>query len=407
MEVFENIEKSLEKVAKFMGLKENELNLLLNHKKVSHVVFEVNNNKYEAWRIIHNNSLGPGKGGIRFHENVSEDEVKSLSFWMSLKTSLMGLPLGGAKGGVKVNPKELNESDIEEISRAYIKAFHDVLGSEKDIPAPDVYTNAKIMAWMLDEYEKIKGRHEPGMITGKPLELGGIPLRADSTSKGGLIVLKEFLKKVNKDKKDLKIAIQGFGNAGLNIAKMLDDESFKIVAVSDSKGGIYSDSGLDISEIIDIKQKKGSVQDYQSSKITNKELLELDVDLLVLAALENQITKENAEKIKAKYILELANGPVTAEADEILLKNNIIIIPDILANAGGVVVSYFEWLQNKIGNILEEEFLERKFNEIMINSFHKVYDLFQEHKKQLDMRSTAYVIAIKRILEAERFRGNL
>lgn len=414
MEVFDNIKQSLEKVSKFMNLNQSEIDLLLKHEKISKAVLEVNGKKYEAFRIIHNNSLGPGKGGIRFHQNVSEDEVKSLSFWMSLKTSLMGLPLGGAKGGVIVNPKEISEKELEQISREYARKFHEVIGQDKDIPAPDVYTNAQIMAWILDEYEKIKQRHEPGMITGKPVELGGLKIRGNATSKGGFITLKEFLEKKNIDKNKIKIAIQGFGNAGNNIAKMLYDKEFKIIAVSDSKGGILDNNGLDIDNVIKAKSEKGSVQEYcrendneDIKKITNSELLELDADVLILAALENQITNENADNIKARYILELANGPISAEADKILSEKNITIIPDILANSGGVVVSYFEWLQNKIGNILEEEFLKNRLDEIMINGFNRVYDLFEENKDKISMRDAAYIISIKRILSAERLRGNL
>ena len=326
---------------------------------------------------------------------------------MSLKTSLLGIPLGGAKGGIIVNPKELSEKELEELSREFVRKFHEVIGADKDIPAPDVYTTSQTMAYMLDEFEKIKQRHEPGMITGKPLELGGLKLRADSTSKGGFIVLKELLEKTGKNKQDIKIAIQGFGNAGLNIAKMLYDDGFKINAVSDSKGGIVSDS-LDVNEIIKVKQEKGSVQEVENAqKISNSELLELDTDLLILAALENQITIENAENIKAKYILELANGPISTDADEILFKKGITILPDILANAGGVLVSYFEWAQNKIGNILDENLLKSKLNNMMINAFDNVYNLHSENKEELSMRDAAYVIALKRILEAERLRGNL
>jgi len=405
--VFAGIKQRLDKVSDFMNLSENEVALLLKHEKVSRSILDVDGKKYPAWRIIHSNALGPGKGGIRFHEGVSEDEVKSLSFWMSLKTSLLGLPLGGGKGGVKFNPKEVYEDELQKISRAYIRAFVDVVGVDKDIPAPDVYTNSQIMAWMLDEYEKIKGVKEPGMITGKPLELGGIKLRGDATSKGGLIVLNEFLEVVGKDIDEIRVAIQGFGNAGSHIASMLSSEGFKIVAVSDSRGGVFDDSGLDIAEIINLKKERKTVQDYQSNKISNSELLELNVDILVLAALENQITSENVDEVRAKYILELANGPVSADADEVLFKKGIVVIPDILANAGGVVVSYFEWSQNKVGNILEEEFLKGKLDEMMKNAFHRVYELYQENKDKLSMREAAYVIALKRILEAEKVRGRL
>ena len=329
---------------------------------------------------------------------------------------------------LKVNPKDLSDNEVEEISRAYVRAFVEVIGQDKDIPAPDVYTNSKIMAWMLDEYEKIKGKHEPGMITGKPVELGGLPLRSDSTSKGGFIVLKEFLKKIvddigqaseskasptsatdNKKKsKDIKIAIQGFGNAGMNIAKMLNEEGFKIIAVSDSRGGIMNKNGLEIDNVIMIKDYGKSVVDFEKGdNISNEKLLEMDVDVLILAALENQITKDNVDRIRAKYILELANGPISSDADKILKKRDVVVIPDILANAGGVVASYFEWRSNKENKKEDEEKLENELKKIMINSFEKVWELYEENKEKLSIRDAAYVIAIKRILDAERLRGNL
>ena len=404
---FENIIERIENISKLVGIGEKEITILLNFKRITKKELELGGKKYRGFRILHNDSLGPGKGGIRFHPDVSEDEVKSLAFWMSLKNSLVGLPFGGAKGGVSVNPKELTKKEIEKLSRSYIRAFHDILGQDKDIPAPDVYTNSEIMGWMLDEFEKIKGWHEPGMITGKPIELGGCGFRKEATSKGGFIILKEFLKKIDKekDKSKLKIAIQGFGNVGWNIARMLYEKGFKIAAVSDSQGGIFSEEGLDIPEVKKEKEKSGSVVNYKGTKITNKEVLELGADILILAALENQITKENAKNIKAKYILELANGPVTLEADEILHKNRIIVIPDILANAGGVVASYFEWAQNKAGNIFEDCFLEKRFEDIMVGSFNNVYEFSNE--KKISMRTAGYIIAIKRILEAEKARGNI
>jgi glutamate dehydrogenase/leucine dehydrogenase len=406
MEVFSGIKKNLEDVSKFLNLNDKEIGILLKHKQINKAIIELNGNSYEAYRILHNDSRGPGKGGIRYHPDVSLDEVMSLSFWMSLKCALMGIPFGGAKGGIKVNPKLLNDKEIEELSREYVRKFHDFIGVDKDIPAPDVYTNSKIMGYMLDEYEKIKGRHEPGMITGKPVSLGGIAIRGDATSKGGLIVLKRFMDTINLDKDRIKIAIQGFGNAGSYIAKMLY-EDYKVVAVSDSKGGVFNEKGLDTLDFKKLKDEGKSVTDSNEKKISNSELLELDVDVLILAALENQITSANADKIKAKYILELANGPISSDADKILNKKGIIIIPDILANAGGVVVSYFEWCQNKTGNILEEEYLINKLEEIMNQSFSEVFSLWQENKDKINMRGAAYSIAIKRILDAERARGNL
>ncbi len=407
MNIFENIKKTVENISKELNLSKKEKEILFNHKSIQTAKLNIEGKEYEAFRVIHNNSLGPGKGGIRFHPNVSEDEVKSLSFWMSIKNSLLGLPYGGAKGGVKVNPKDLDKKTIEKISREYIRTFHEFIGKDKDIPAPDVYTNPKIMGWMLDEYEKIKKRKEPAMITGKPLELGGINLRKDATSKGGAIILEEFLKKQNLNFKELKIAIQGFGNVGMNTAKILFEKGYKIVAISDSKGGIYSTSGLNITKLIEHKLKNKTVLGFENSEeITNKEILESEVDFLILAALENQITKENADKIKAKNILELANGPITSKADEILFNKNITILPDILANAGGVVASYCEWCQNKSGGILDEKYLRNFFELKMKNAFEKIYDL-KNKKESLSFRNVCYISSIKNILNAEKARGNL
>ncbi len=393
---FESIENRIREISDIIGLTSDEVDRLLSHEKISKSEIEVNGKKYPAYRILHSSALGPGKGGIRFHENVDEDEVKSLSFWMSLKTSLMGLPLGGAKGGVKINPKELSDEEIEEVAREYIRIFYNVLGQDKDIPAPDVNTNEKIMSIMLDEYEKIKNKKEPAMITGKPVSLGGLEQRKDSTSKGGFIVLKELLSLKDVKCEDAKVAIQGFGNAGMNIAKILFDEGFKIVVVSDSKGGLYDQEGLDVLKLIKIKKETGRLSEEDWEIIPNKELLELDVDILVLAALENQITNENVEDIKTKYILELANGPIDYEADKILFEKNIIVIPDILANSGGVVMSYFEWLKGK-GEEFDNKFLKEEFEKIMKTTFEKVDRLSSE--KNLDLRTASYILAIERILD--------
>jgi len=401
--VFENISKILNKVSKEVGLSEAELSVLTSFKRIKKVELTLNGEKYLAWRIVHTDALGPGKGGIRFHPNVSEDEVKSLAFWMSIKNSLAGLPYGGAKGGIRINPKNMSKEDLEKVSREYIRAFHGVVGENIDVPAPDVYTTPEIMGWMLDEYEKIKGEHEPGMITGKPLSLQGCKFRATSTSKGGYIIFKEFLSKINK--KDVTIAVQGFGNAGYNFAQMAYDDGFKVVAVSDSKGGIFDSNGLNITEVKKVKDETRSVVNYDASKVSNEEIIEMDVDFLVLAALENQVTSENVEKVKAPYIIELANGPVSSEADDVLFKKGISVIPDILANSGGVIGSYFEWVQNKTGNIFEESYLEERFEKLMSKNLQKVYELHKE--KNIDMRTAAYIIAIKRILDAERARGRL
>jgi len=407
MSVFENAKSNLEKVSGYMKLSDKEMNLLLSHKAVRKAKLRVRGKEYDAWRIVHNDALGPSKGGIRFHPKVSEDEVKSLSFWMSFKTSLAGLPYGGAKGGVKINPKELDQKTLEEVSRAYMKAFHEFMGQDKDIPAPDVYTNAQIMGWMLDEFEKIKGKHEPGFITGKPIELGGSELRADATSKGGKIILDLLMEKLGRKIDETTVAIQGFGNAGMNIAKMLHDEGYDIIAVSDSKGGILNKQGLDIEKAMKTKQEEKTVVKYDDAEqISNEQILELDVDVLVLAALENQITKENAGSVRAGIILELANGPVTSGADDILHEKDVIVVPDILANAGGVVVSYEEWAQNRTGNILSMEYLEKVLQDRMVNAFNRTYDLYKS-EESFTMRNAAYVLAAKRILSAERYRGRL
>ncbi len=403
--VFDTVQDRIIEIGKLMELSKEEIAILASPKQIHREDFEFKGEKISSWRVLYNGALGPGKGGIRFHPDVSEEEVKSLAFWMTLKNSLVGLPYGGAKGGVKFNPKDRNDKDLQEISRLYIQKHHAHLGQDIDIPAPDVYTSPKIMGWMLDEFEKIAGHHEPGMITGKPLELGGCKLRGDSTAQGGYIVLNELIQHDGLPKHPT-IAVQGFGNAGMNIAKILYSNGFKIIAVSDSQGGICDETGLDINKIIEIKQTEKTVQKASGKKITNAEILELKADILILAALENQITKENADNVKAKYIIELANGPVNLEADKILHKNNVVVVPDILANAGGVVVSYLEWTQNRNGNIFDEDYLLAKFHRIMEDAWHAVYELYKD-KNNIDLRTSAYMIAISRVLKAEHARGNV
>ncbi|PKM91617.1 glutamate dehydrogenase [Candidatus Falkowbacteria bacterium HGW-Falkowbacteria-1] len=408
MSVFDNVVKRFSDLKEVINLKDDDLKYLLEPKLVSQTELDVDGEKFSAWRIVSNRALGPGKGGIRFHPDVCEDEVKSLAFWMSLKNSLLGLPYGGAKGGIKFNPKERDAKFLEKISRKYIDAFYNVLGQDKDIPAPDVYTNPQTMAWMLDQYEKNVGHHEPGMITGKPIELGGIALRGDSTAKGAYLVILEMVKTLGLKDKELTVAVQGFGNAGLNIAKMLFADNFKIVAVNDSKGGVYNQEGIDINELIKFKEEYGLVSSFaEYQAVSNDELLEMDVDILILSALENQITTKNADKIKAKHIVEIANGPVDYDADKILFSKGITVVPDILANAGGVLVSYFEWSQNRTGNILDENYLAGLLNERMIKSWYNVYNKYLDLDKKVDLRKAAYIIALERIIKAEKLRGNL
>ena len=408
-DTFDNILKRIKDIQKIENLNDKEVELLSTPKRIKEAKLKVGEEEIPAWRIVFNDALGPGKGGIRFHPNVCEDEVKSLAFWMTIKDSLAGLPYGGAKGGVKFNPKETNQEKQEEISRQFIDSFYEFLGQDIDIPAPDVYTNSQIMAWMLDEYEKKVGHHEPGMITGKPLELQGCSLRGTATAKGGFIIVEQLIKDlIKKEKQDLSFAIQGFGNAGQNLAKMLNKAGAKVVAVSDSKGGVYNEQGLDIEALAKSKAENGDVgTGFNGKKITNQELLTLSVDVLVLAALENQITKENAHQIQAQYIVEIANGPITYQADKILFEKGIKVVPDVLANAGGVIVSYFEWAQNRTGNILDKDYLANLLEAKMISSWQKVLKLSQDKQGEIDFRTAAYILAIRKILEAERLRGNL
>ncbi|MFW6013624.1 MAG: Glu/Leu/Phe/Val family dehydrogenase [Candidatus Nanoarchaeia archaeon] len=397
----------IKRISAYLDLSDNEINNLLGFKKTAHAVLDVENEKYDAWRIIHNNSLGPGKGGIRFHPETNEEEIKNLAFWMSLKTALLNLPFGGAKGGVRINPKEKTKEHMQKVARAYIRAFNENLGENKDIPAPDVYTDSQTMGWMLDEFEKINNKHEPAMITGKPLILGGCSLRKTATSAGGKMVLDQIMKKMSKKPENTTIAIQGFGNAGSYIAEMLFQEGYNIVAVSDSKGAIISEDAININELKQVKKEKGSVCNYNTlSHTTNEELLKTDVDVLILAAMANQITEENAEKIKAHIVLELANGPITTKADKILFNNSINVIPSILSSAGGVVASYCEWSNNRTGSILKKKHLEEVMNEKMLNAFNDVYDLTFKIK-DFDMRSAGTAIAIQRLLKAEKSRGNV
>ncbi len=408
MATFDNILSRLKDIQAIEGLSDEAVALLSAPKRMATAELEVDGKTYPAWRIVFNDACGPGKGGIRFHPDVCEDEVKSLSFWMAVKNSLAGLPYGGGKGGVKFDPKTTDKATIEKISRKYVGAFHEVLGQDIDIPAPDVYTNGQIMSWMLDEFEKIKGRHEPGMITGKPLELGGSALRGDATARGGYIVIKEMAQRILGADKGLKVAIQGFGNAGLHITRMLAADGFSVVAASDSQGGIYNPEGLDVAKLVESKEQGIPVGDYASGqKISNQELLELPVDILILAALENQITAANADKVQARCIVELANGPIDYAADKILFSKKIMVVPDILANSGGVIVSYFEWCQNRTGNILDDAYLTDLLYKKMKGSWEAVYAKQQEKPDQIDLRSAAYIIALNRILAAEKYRGHL
>ena len=357
-------------------------------------------------RVQYNDARGPTKGGIRYHPDLTLDHVKDLAFLMTLKCAVVNIPFGGSKGGIVVNPKELSSDELERVTRAYIRDISDYIGPLKDIPAPDVYTDEKIMAWIMDEFERIKGEHIPAVVTGKPIELGGSKARSYSTSLGGIYILEEALKQTDMDKFEVCIAIQGFGNVGRNAARILYEKGYKIIAVSDSKGGILKEDGLDIEAVMKFKDETGNVSDFPgSSNITNEELLVSGCEILVPAALSDQLDKDNANDIRAKIIVELANAPTTQEADRIFHDKGIMLIPDILANAGGVVVSYFEWSQNLNSNYWEEEEILRKLKKTMINAFNDVHAIFKEESG--GMRRAALQLGVKRVLNAERLRGNL
>ncbi len=400
---YENAMSQLDKAAKIMNLNQNIHKILQQPDRVLTVSVPVKMDNGEikvftGYRSQFNNALGPYKGGIRYHWNVTIDEVKALSFWMMVKCAVVDIPMGGGKGGVIVNPKELSETELEKLSRNYIRKIWRVIGSDKDVPAPDVYTNPQIMAWMRDEYEKLVGHPDPGVITGKPIEQGGSEARGYSTAQGGVYVTRKLIEKMGWQAENTKVVIQGFGNAGSFMAKILSRDGFKIIAVSDSKGAIYDETeqGLDIEKLIEHKKQTGSVIGFaQTKEISNAELLTLETDILIPAALENVINTDNVNEIKAKAIVELANGPTTPEADEVLKQKQVIVVPDVLANAGGVTVSYFEWDQNiKNEHWSEGEVLD-KLEKIMNTAFDEVWET--KEKYNIDMRTAAFVKAIERV----------
>lgn len=368
---------------------------------------------FTGFRVRHNDTRGPGKGGIRFHPNVTLDEVKALAFWMTCKCAVLNLPYGGAKGGVIVNPKELSPMELERLSRGYIQRIADFIGPDTDVPAPDVYTNAMIMGWMADEYAKIQRRSVPAVITGKPIPLGGSVGREDATGRGAYYCIKEHEKERGWKPQDVTVAIQGFGNAGQAVARLLDDDGYNIVAVSDSGGGIFRKEGFHIPSLIRAKTEtrrlkavyceEGLSDVVTAETITNEQLLELDVDILIPAALENAINVENAPRVRAKTLVEVANGPVTAEADPILRENGVYVLPDILANAGGVTVSYFEWVQNRGGWYWTEKEVHDRLRERMSSEYHAIHDLAERH--DIDMRTAAYAHALSRIGKALTAQG--
>jgi glutamate dehydrogenase (NAD(P)+) len=408
---FKIAQQQLDEVARILGIEGAPAhNILREPIRELHVLIKVRMDDgsvktFKGFRVQHNDARGPTKGGIRWHPDETIDTVRALAMWMTWKTSLLDLPYGGAKGGVICNPKELSIGEKERLARGYIREIAPIIGPDKDIPAPDVYTDSQIMGWMMDEYSQIVGHYSPGVITGKPVAIGGSLGREDATAKGGMCVLREAAKILGIDLSNAKIAIQGYGNAG-QFAHKLIEKLFgsKVIAVSDSKGGILNENGLSFKELSKFKNETGKVQGFKGAyEITNEELIELDVDVLIPAALENVITDKNADKIKAKIILELANGPTTPEADKILYENKRFVIPDILANAGGVTVSYFEWVQNKQGYQWSAEEVYKKLDEKMTKAFYDVYKVYKSRK--VHPRLAAFIISVKRVVEAMRARG--
>lgn len=394
---FENAKKQIDSVTKYLEIDKATLIKIKTPDRIlkADLKITMDNGKvkvFKAFRSEHNNAKGPYKGGIRFHSNVSESEVKALSTWMTWKCSTVGIPYGGGKGGIIVDPKTLSKGELERLSRAYMRAFYKAFGAWKDVPAPDVNTGGQEMAWMLDEYQKLVGHLEPAMITGKPLEIGGSQGRTEATGLGGFYVLEQLAKVKKLNKKVTTVAVQGIGNVGYYFAYFAKKAGYKIVALSNSKGGVYSPKGLDPDKFSSYK-----------ANIGNEELLELKVDVLVPAALENQITAKNAAKIKAKYIIEMANGPVTPEADEILHKNKIVSLPDVLCNAGGVTVSYFEWVQNNMGYYWEKDEVWAKLKVIMDKAFGEVWGVYTS--KKVNPRMAAYILAVDRVVKAMKLLG--
>jgi glutamate dehydrogenase (NAD(P)+) len=359
---------------------------------------------FTGYRVQHNLGRGPAKGGIRYHQDVTLDEVKALAMWMSWKCAVVGIPYGGGKGGVIVDPKQLSQKELEGLTRRYFTEIEVLVGPEKDIPAPDVNTNAQIMAWMMDTYSMHAGYTVPGVVTGKPISLGGSEGRTEATARGTVFCIVEAARHLGMVLSESRVAIQGFGNAGSIAARLIADEGASVVAVSDSTGGIHAPDGLDIAKVIGWKQEHGTVQGFPgATDITNAEILEVDCNILIPAALENQISERNAGNIKARLIAEAANGPTTPEADAILFKNGKFMIPDILCNAGGVTVSYFEWVQDLNRDHWSEGVVNAKLKEIMVKAFSEV--LAVARREQCNMRTAAYLLAVKRVADAMEMRG--
>ncbi len=413
---FKNYQTNLVKAARVLGLTTDEIRVLETPNRILEKTIEITTDsgekkQFNAYRVQFNNARGPYKGGIRFHPGADLDEVKALAAAMAIKCAVVNIPFGGAKGGVQFNPKDFSPKEIEKVSRTWVRVMANYIGKDKDIPAPDVYTSPEIMAYMMDEFEKITERSEPGVFTGKPIILGGSHGRGTATAQGGVYVLEELLKISSPKSGNLRIAIQGFGNAGYHVARFLHNAGHTIVAISDSKGGMYDVTGFDPHEVYEYKKEHGILPSGAEliqrggRVISNEEILTCECDVLIPAALDNQLRSDNAGNVQARIILELANGPTTPEADAIFEKNGIVVIPDVLANAGGVTVSYFEWVQNGMNFYWNEQEVLEKLKPIMQKAFTDVWMLGKEHG--ISLRDAAFIIGVKRICEAMRARGKI
>ncbi|GCL50720.1 glutamate dehydrogenase (NADP+) [Microcystis aeruginosa NIES-3804] len=416
--LFTDASSRLERALKYVSISDDAIERLKYPKASLSVSIPVRMDNgtlriFQGYRVRYDDTRGPGKGGVRYHPNVNIDEVQSLAFWMTFKCALLDLPFGGAKGGITLNPKELSKAELERLSRGYIEGIADFIGPDIDILAPDVYTNEMIMGWMMDQYSIIQRKISPAVVTGKPLTMGGSRGRDTATGTGAFHVIHSLLPKLDKKPANTTVAVQGFGNAGTVVADLLAKAGYQVVAVSDSQGGIYREKGLDIASIREYKQEhrgitaiycEGTVCNIvEHEAITNEELLALDVDILIPAALENQITAENADRVRAKYIFEVANGPTTSEADRILESKGILVFPDILVNAGGVTVSYFEWVQNRSGLYWQLNEINERLKERMVTEAEKVWSFAQEF--DISLRNAAYAQAITRLGEALDAKG--
>ena len=408
LNVFEIAQNQIKNACDKLNTDKAVYEILKNPMRVMSVSFPVRMDdgsikSFTGYRSQHNNACGPFKGGIRFHENVNLDEVKALSTWMTFKCSVVGIPYGGGKGGITINPNDYSENEIEKISREFTKAIYPIIGEKEDIPAPDVNTNEKIISWMVDEYSKLEGELTPGAFTGKPINFYGSEARVEATGYGVANMAIKSCEKLGIDISNSKVAIQGFGNVGKFAGLYIEQAGAKVVAVSDSSATLYNPEGINIKELIKYKDIHKSIKGYDKASSIKEDIIIIDVDILIPCALENQITSKNADNIKAKIIVEGANGPTTPEADKIIFEKNIVLIPDILANSGGVIVSYFEWLQNLTRDRWNFEEVQKKQRNLMDEAFENIWELSNYYN--VDIRTASYMMSIKRISEIMKLRG--